>query len=67
MPSSLLFRYARQLEKKGLLKLVYVMMQEECVSTAAVAFNPAYMFMPNVQVHHREPAGVRRRLAWDAA
>jgi hypothetical protein len=30
-------RYARQLEKKGRLKLVYVMMQEECVGVAAVA------------------------------
>jgi hypothetical protein len=27
----LLVSYARQLEKKGRMKLVYVMMQEECV------------------------------------
>jgi hypothetical protein len=28
-------RYARQLEKKGRMKLVYVMMQEECVCIAS--------------------------------
>jgi hypothetical protein len=35
--SSRAVRYARQLEKKGRLKLVYVMMQEECVRVAADA------------------------------
>jgi hypothetical protein len=29
--------YARQLEKKGRMKLVYVMMQEECVFIASFA------------------------------
>ena len=37
IPHSSSARYARQLEKKGRLKLVYVMMQEECVGVAAVA------------------------------
>jgi hypothetical protein len=34
------FRYARQLEKKGLLKLVYVMMQEECVAIIFISRPP---------------------------
>ena len=45
--SSSVVRYARQLEKKGRLKLVYVMMQEECVRAAAAA-----ALLPRLRPYH---------------